>query len=126
MFRIRIRISRIRMFSGLPDPYPDPLVRGIRIRGSGFASGSVPISLHRVGSRCSMLNHPIIHSHPKFQLPPCLSVSSVFLDQIFWFYSSFLRFFLPHGVDELKILSNLQMHLNLVNLLGACTSQLSR
>ena len=29
-------------------------------------------------------------------------------------------------IDELKILSNLNMHLNLVNLLGACTSQLSR
>jgi len=27
-------------------------------------------------------------------------------------------------IDELKILSNLKMHLNLVNLLGACTSQL--
>jgi len=29
-------------------------------------------------------------------------------------------------IDELKILSNLKMHLNLVNLLGACTSELSK
>ncbi len=35
-----IRIRRIGMFSGFPDPPPDPLVRG-RIRGS--ASRSVPI-----------------------------------------------------------------------------------
>jgi hypothetical protein len=28
MLRIRIRILRIRMFLGLLDPYPDPLVRG--------------------------------------------------------------------------------------------------
>ncbi len=27
--RIRIRIHRINMFLGLPDPYPDPLVRGV-------------------------------------------------------------------------------------------------
>ncbi len=26
MFRIRIRIRRIHMFLGLPDPHPDPLV----------------------------------------------------------------------------------------------------
>jgi hypothetical protein len=29
VFRIRIRIQRIHMFLGLPDPNPDPLVRGM-------------------------------------------------------------------------------------------------
>jgi hypothetical protein len=29
VLRIRIRIHRIRMFLGLPDPAPDPLVRGM-------------------------------------------------------------------------------------------------
>ncbi len=37
VFRIRIR-TRIRMFWGLPDPHPDPFVRGtdprIRIRNT--------------------------------------------------------------------------------------------
>ncbi len=40
---VRIQIRWIRMFLGLPDPHPDPLVRGtdpgIRIRTStGFES----------------------------------------------------------------------------------------
>jgi hypothetical protein len=43
---IRIRIQRIPMFLGLPDP--DPLVRGINpVRGSG--SGSTP-KCHRSGT----------------------------------------------------------------------------
>jgi hypothetical protein len=42
VFQIRILVRRIRMFLGLPDPHPDPLVRGIRIRGSASASASVP------------------------------------------------------------------------------------
>ncbi len=44
--RIQIRIRRIHMFSGLPDPHPDPLDIDVskvtdEIAGSGSASGSI-------------------------------------------------------------------------------------
>jgi hypothetical protein len=42
----RFRILRSRMFLGLPDPHPDPLDRGIGIRGFGPASGSVSDPQH--------------------------------------------------------------------------------